>query len=646
MTRALTLTRAVVAGSVVGAAIAHALLLGADGKAAWPTLGALALGLAVRTARPRSSTPLVLALAIGPVWMVGASAVTGRVDLHSLGPWLALLAGWLAWPRPSAWSLTGAWQIGVVMWTLVLAMTWPIAAWRELDFTLDTVGLPIVNGSMAGSPLYAAAFVALTALAQIVSLLLFDWAWDAGPDRRRAWLAWAPGVAAACVLAVWQQAIDPAAFSSQPWIGLGRAAGPLYDANAMGALAALVGAALAAPALSPARMRPALWCAGWAALALSGVVASGSRTALAALVVSAAVTGVVALRGRQRLAFALTLVLVTVAIASYGAGREETPLGTAAGRLAGTVRRVTAGDVSGLVDIAWRRDGYGPASVAVIADHPWVGVGPGTFGTVIADYAREALGSPLPPDNAQNWWRQQLADLGVLGAGGALLCSILAALAVVRSWRGSREAAVAAAPLLVLGLMAVVSPATQHPVLQVVAALVVASAVTPRLGVGSPPASPPAPAPFLVPLAWTLAIACSVGLAVSGARDFRPAARAARFHFSYVYGISEPVTTSFGGGGRWAARRAVAVIEPGAGTHLLVRVVMPQENLATNPVTVTVSDRTGEVCRFEARDQRALDCMLSVPGPDWPFVQIGISEAWRRENGVEQAGLISARFEP
>ena len=61
----------------------------------------------------------------------------------------------------------------------------------------------------------------------------------------------------------------------------------------------------------------------------------------------------------------------------------------------------------------------------MIQDHPLAGVGVGTFNTYVRDVGRRFGWTYLEPDNAQNWWRQQLAELGVLGSLGALAWTIL-----------------------------------------------------------------------------------------------------------------------------------------------------------------------------------------------------------------------------
>lgn len=653
MTPGLGSARWVVAASALVAPIANALLLLVNGDPAWPTLTLLAAGVLARAAAPASTVPLLVLLALAPLWQAGAGLTTGSSDPQWLMPWLAGLAGWLAWPGEGGWRVTGIWRLGIASWALVVALTWPVVAIRELDFTLQTIGAATANGTLGATPERSAAVAALAAESQLVALLLFDWAWGAPLAlRRRAWLALAPGLVAACGVALWQQLVDMSMLSREPWIHLDRAAGTLYDANAMGALAALVGASLAAPSLSPRGVPRVLWSSAWAVAALAAVLATGSRTALAALVVCAAVAVLGALRGVRRL---LTVAVATGALLAVGwVARDQPEIGTgnAARRLAATAQRAVHGDLAEPWRVAWQRDGYGPASMALIVDHPWFGVGPGAFGTLIPDYARETLGAVLAPDNAQNWWRQQVAEAGLIGGAGGLLCSWLAFVAVVRWWRRSAAAPAGnTAPLVALGLMAFVSPPTQHPMLQVLIGLVVAQGVAPRLALGGAPATrtgtPSVPAPPQRPidmLAWAAALACVGGLAIEGWTAVRPPERAARFMFPYSYGLSAPVRTALGDG-RWAARRSVTVVAP-AGAVLVARLVLPHDDLARDPVTVTITDGHQVLCAHVARDQTPFECRVPVPVGRWPLVRVDVSRAWRTEHGIEQAALASGRFEP
>lgn len=635
-----------VATSALCAPVASALLLAADGKPVWPTTIALVAGILARAVAPMSTLPLLALLAVAPLWQATVALTTsGGSDVLWVMPWLAALAGWLAWPLSAGWRVDGAWRTGVAAWALVLAVTWPVTALRELDFTLHTIGAGAPVGSFGPSAQVAAAHVTLAAAAQLVALLLFDWAWGAPiGQRRQAWLALAPGVALACGMAMWQYGVDPAFLSREPWIALGRAAGPFFDANAMGALAALIGSALARPSMRPLAIPSPVWSGAWVALAVAGVAASGSRTALAALMVSAVVAALTTMRGRQRLMGVVVVAALLAVAGRIASGQDDLAAGNAAQRLAGTIRRVLDGGATAAWEIVWRRDGYGPASMAAIADHPWVGVGPGAFGNVISDYAATlAPGYLLPPDNAQNWWRQQLADLGLVGSVGPMLCALLALVAVLRSWRRATDSsAYRTMPLAAAGLMAFVSPPTQHPVLQALIGLLVADAVAPREVTGDPQAAARHWRPAVV-LVWAVALVSVTGLAWEGWTSFRPPQRAARFHFAYNYGLSAPVRTPFGDG-RWSARRSVAVFPP-EGAVLVARVVLPHDDLARLPVVVTISDGDDVVCRHEGRDRAAFECRLAVPDGRWPLVQVDVSRAWRTEGGTEQAALVSGRFE-
>jgi hypothetical protein len=71
----------------------------------------------------------------------------------------------------------------------------------------------------------------------------------------------------------------------------------------------------------------------------------------------------------------------------------------------------------------WARNGYGTAAHAMIRQFPVSGVGVGSFNGFVAEFG-ERMGLWLPPDNAQSWLRQQVAELGVVGALGWILWSV------------------------------------------------------------------------------------------------------------------------------------------------------------------------------------------------------------------------------
>ena len=85
-----------------------------------------------------------------------------------------------------------------------------------------------------------------------------------------------------------------------------------------------------------------------------------------------------------------------------------------------------------LLTSLWDRDAYGSASTRAIRDTPLFGVGVGAFTLLSMDYVRAAGGPEVPFDNAQNWFRHQLAELGVVGCAGWILWIVLFAGTLIR----------------------------------------------------------------------------------------------------------------------------------------------------------------------------------------------------------------------
>ena len=75
----------------------------------------------------------------------------------------------------------------------------------------------------------------------------------------------------------------------------------------------------------------------------------------------------------------------------------------------------------------WSRGGYGTVALRMIRDYPLVGVGVGSFNWLAPDYWRVLSNDKLPFDNAQNWWRHQVAELGIIGGLPLLAWSVLVA---------------------------------------------------------------------------------------------------------------------------------------------------------------------------------------------------------------------------
>ena len=85
----------------------------------------------------------------------------------------------------------------------------------------------------------------------------------------------------------------------------------------------------------------------------------------------------------------------------------------------------------------WTRGGYGTVATRMIRDYPLTGVGIGSFNWMAADYwRRDRERASLPFDNAQNWWRHQVAELGLVAiAADPALVVLIAWLVLTQAHR-------------------------------------------------------------------------------------------------------------------------------------------------------------------------------------------------------------------
>ena len=65
-------------------------------------------------------------------------------------------------------------------------------------------------------------------------------------------------------------------------------------------------------------------------------------------------------------------------------------------------------------ELLWERFGYGPAAIQMVNEHPIDGVGVGTFHSLSHDFGKIARSHHRQPDNAQNWFRHNIAELGIV----------------------------------------------------------------------------------------------------------------------------------------------------------------------------------------------------------------------------------------
>ena len=587
--RLLGAARVAIVLSALAAPAVHAVLATHQPAIPWMTAAGMALGIAGGMMAP--GWTLAALVAIAPVWQAVIGVVTGQTDIQLVMPWLAAMAGCLAVAAPSRWRAGAIWAVPLSAWALVIALTWPVAMLRELDFATAALHRPrrrsVAPRRRAGDsrrrgPARRAALLRLAGSAPPTTTA---GGCGAGCRWPSAWsVRWRCG----------RRPSNPALLSRRPWIGLGRAAGGFYDANATGRWRRCSGRC--SPAASSRRRRPpggarrSGRCSRWRRCSPRARARSMAAWATASAVgVGVDGPAVVAHRGGRR--------------SRRGRGDRHRRGAAGTGRR-GPVRRRRAARRHRADDAGRRRQRTRqrvvvPRRLRAGVDResspsgPGWGIGPGVFGTVVGHYSPPELGFVLPADNAQNWWRHQWAELGLIGALPAFVCSLLAMAAGLRAWRSPAPAW--ALPVLGLGVLSLVSPPVQHPFLQVLVALLIAGAAT---AADAAPGATRRPASALWgPIVWVAAVACAAGLAVDGWTTFRPAYRAVRVQAPLRLRVQprRPPPAGERAAGRRRGQSACSRRRQVA--SWCMRMTLPHERPAQpGRSRVTIADRHGVVC--------------------------------------------------
>ncbi len=542
---------------------------------------ALALGLSAALVAPGATTAIVLVFTyIAPV----ALGVTiGRYHSTFILVWIAAVLGVvLASGLERGWRLPPRWRWPLVAVALVVAIGWPIVIWRETDFNLALLdNYRVANTSGGIAPPVAAIGILETAITHLLGLLWFDclYARYAGNTSQRfiRFVAVPLGISAAlsCALSWYQAFVDLNFWGSGVWALLRRASGTMLDANVSGMVAAFWMGGFVALAGAWQGRRRAIAAGAGLLLTFVAVWASGSRTALLAAVVGAGFALAAAVRQTTPATRRRTGLLIGASAAAAIALFSVLPLPTIGPleRLRTGIANEGARGPAGVLISLWDRDAYGSASTQAIRDTPWFGVGVGAFTLLSMDYVRAGGGREVPFDNAQNWFRQQLAELGVVGCAGWLLWMVLFAGTLIRG-RAEATNVVPAASLkgALLGLTA-----------------------ASMLGV--PSLSPAITVTFWTFAFWYLGlladrqreesrtlrlfehraagwafvsavvVAYALGTVYVGKKDLSVPKRAQRFGWNYNYGFHELENAErpF----RWTAREGVTVVPVGGRTFVL-----------------------------------------------------------------------------
>ena len=611
-------SRLIVIASIALAAVTHAWLVN------WQPGLAIAAGVAFATMLllARASLPAALVVVLGSTFLAPAllAAAFHTSDYHQTIVWLAAFAGLLiAHADLRRWSLPSRWTAPLATWAVIVALTWPIVAAREVDFSLVAARtLDTTNPLTQAPPRVAAAYVVILALSQLIGIFWIDFLWARFANRARDFGTWVvmpliAGAVAGSLVGIYQRFIDFTWMNLPIWSNMQRAGGLMLDANAFG-----TGAAFLAPSSVALAWFMGLrtWPA-WVAFVLlaTGMWTAGSRTALLVFAAGAGALVVARLRERglwqPRMGRIVALAGIAVFIVAAAVVPRDFASSNPLERAFARVPKFERAEISRFAVELWERFGYGQAADEMIVEHPVSGVGVGAFHMLAPEYIYRERGRIVPSDNAQNWWRQQLAELGVLGALPALWFSGLVALLCWPRKQPEQQkggGTVLRGAMIGLGLASLVGVPTQGAAIMIAFGTMLfwlAVSFSEAEAVSGPTTRRWGIALVIVAVVVTTLILSARG-------ELRVPARALRSGVPYSYGWTTPQEVSPYGEVRWMASQAVIVV-PKAQRWLRVTVWAPYADLSAQPV----------VFELRANGRTMLSRDIDTTGPVSFAVDIG-----------------------
>jgi hypothetical protein len=602
---------------------------------AWPGLPAYAalafVAMAVAASVTRRAVAAVLLLTY--VFPIVFRIVTGLNYSPFSAAWTAGLLGAMAPDALRAgWHLSNRWRAVLVCWALTVAAGASIVVLRELDFNWALAfSTEVANSSAGGWPSFVATWSLHAATVLLTGILWFDWlcALDAAQFRTFVALPLGASCAVLVTVALYQLFVDISFLNPTIYGALNRASGTIMDGNLLGTIAGLWigGVMLLFPApftRTGVLVRVAAMAACWLA-----VWASGSRTGLAtAFIVSSCV--VISARKqfsiRAVIAALASVATVAAVVASLGSANAVGPLR----RIREMAPTVSKGSVRELAIDLWERDGYGPIASAMIRRHPFTGVGVGGYHFMQADFARLEKRTVLSPDNAQNWYRHQLAELGIIGSLGWIAWVVLFGAFVVRPASSDpTNAWIARGMVAAFALISLVGVPGQ----EVAAAITFWSvAFWYQSLVGAPAALGARRLGAWMAVIGTVA-AFVLGTLWSARTALRVPARAQTVGWPYMYGFH--VRQPADGEGRWTKRHAVAVVEAPT-PHLLIiekpnglAALPARQRGGQTPMHVELRVNGQPLVDDQVQGPGPLTKYVRLPGSGWVFIEARVNETLR-----------------
>ena len=437
-----SITKILVVSSALGAEIAHALL-----ATNTPLLGlGFSSGAFICTLFIARRFPLHAMAAV----MLGLYILPAVYFLlfhhfaffHSLPVSACLLAIFLARPSLRQWQLPQQWQLPLVFWAVLIALSWPIIFMRELDFTFALPpSAPLLTGATVSNfsaipPHIAALWIAHAALRHSIGILLLDWLFCTFQTKHRTdFMQWvllplAIGVFVNIFVAFYQSFIDNG-FLTASWMDISRASGTVIDANALGVLAALWGPALVVlfmrrQASNSVPLALFTLAGSWLCMLLSG--------STSALWIAGPTAGVLLWFGGKALFSTLSPNRILLSLISLGFAcglvwiSFASPMNRSLSRLWGNLPLSSEASLSTVLESQLRdRPFFARIAIQIATERSFAGIGVGRFHTLGHKYALQMVASDPRAASAgeiyncgvnccaHNWYLEQVAELGLLG---------------------------------------------------------------------------------------------------------------------------------------------------------------------------------------------------------------------------------------
>jgi len=548
------------------------------------------------------------------IWL---AALTGAMLPRAMGsPW--------AYPRRFAWPL--------VLWALALALSWPMLVLREVDFQpalLSPAGMGAAV--LPQSPAIVSVWIASVASIVMSGLLLLDWCFleftsDGLPRfERRVIGPLLAGALIAAVIAIYQAVVDITFLNQTLFASIGRVVGTMRDANPFGAVMAMWLPVAAAMMLKKDSAAARLgWVGAFVAFGIA-VWASGSRTALlgalVALVVLAwHVRGM--LTRKWAAAGSVAAVAVAVGIVSFVPS-------TSVGRAKAMLPSLSGENLRTAAYQLWSRDLYGTVALEMISEHPFVGIGTGGYNYQYSEVLARTSGANRPPDNAQNWFRQQLAELGLLGSIGWISFLLMFGwLLMSRSPKSSPmvRGAIAGATLG-LAAASLLGMPTQDAAASLTFIVFAAWYIKLTHADSGARATDVAGLPAIQ---WAVIVAILAaflgGTLYTAQHELRPPVRAQQIHFPYRYGFAANADDP---SERWTGPKAVEVVFADK-RWMKLELGQVAPDAEAHPVQVRISLNQKEILRLNRRGNFPVIRWIRMPAYQTPLLlEIEVDRTFR-----------------